>query len=335
MKELKSFSPLRTFSHIYVEKEILSHPITEKILNRFPKSIIIEIDSYKEVFSRSNQNYKVQELSKKLILAKKRKEFIYPGPPLCPNFGQYYFYYTTLILNCIFSCDYCFLKGMYPSAHIVVFVNIEDYFKEIDEILKDHPLYLSISYNTDLLALENIVPFFSMFLNYAENKKDLIIEVRTKSCNLKIWEELKPRDNVILSWTLLPDEIIKKYEKTPSLDLRIKAIKKAIDHHWIVRLNFDPLIYVEDYKEVYKRFVEKVFQEIDPSKIYDLSIGVFRIPKDYFKRMKKIFINEVTLFPYEEGDNAYTYPHELKKELINFLIENVSLYIPKEKIFTI
>lgn len=224
---------------------------------------------------------------------------------------------------------------MYPSAHIVVFVNIEDYFKEIDEILKDHPLYLSISYNTDLLALENIIPFFSMFLNYAENKKDLIIEVRTKSCNFKIWEELKPMDNVILSWTLLPDEIIKKYEKTPSLDLRIKAIKKAIDHHWIVRLNFDPLIYVEDYKEIYKRFVEKVFQEIDPSKIYDLSIGVFRIPKDYFKRMKKIFINEVTLFPYEEGDNAYTYPHELKKELINFLIENVSLYIPKEKIFTI
>jgi len=336
LKSSKNFSILRPFSHIYIEKEVLSHPITELILKKFPRSILIEIETYKEIFSRSKQNYKLQEMSRKLILAKKRGEFIYPGPPLCPNFGHHYFYYTTLILNCIFSCDYCFLKGMYSSAHIVVFVNIEDYFKEIDILLKKHPIYLSLSYNTDLMALEKIVPFFSMFMEYIDLKMDLIIEVRTKSAEYKILEKLKPKENVILSWTLLPKEIIKKFEpKTPNLELRLHAIKKALEYGWKVRLNFDPLIFIENWKEIYLRFIGEIFKEIEPHKIYDISIGVFRIPKDYFKRMKKIFTNEITLFPYEEDKKSLTYPYELRKEMIDFFLQNISTNIPNEKIFII
>lgn len=252
MKSLRISLLSKPFSHIYVEREVISHPITQDILKKFSNSQIIIVNHYKEVFSRPRQNYKLQELSKKLIIAKRRENFLSPASPLCQNIGHSHFYYTNLIVNCIFNCEYCFLKGMYSSANIVIFVNIEDYFKEIDKILKKHPLYLSLSYETDLLAMEGIVPFFSRFVHYAYSKEDLILEVRTKSANYIAIKNLKPSSNVILAWTLLPQEIIERYEKTPNLSLRINTIKKAIYDGWKVRLSFDPIILVENWKEIYE-----------------------------------------------------------------------------------
>jgi len=336
LKNLKKSLLAKHFSHIYIEREIISHPITKIILDKFPNSVLVEIDNYKEVFSRPRQNYKFQEISKKLILAKKKGEFLYPGPPLCHDFGYNHFYYTSLIFNCIFSCDYCFLKGMYSSANIVIFVNIEDYFEEIDSVLKRHPLYLSVSYDTDIMALEKIVPFFSMFIEYATSRKDLTIEIRTKTADYEVLQSLKPSENVILAWTLSPQEIIEKFEhKTPSLSARLDAIKKAIENRWKVRLCFDPLLFTENWKEMYLKFLNRVFEEVELSKILDISIGVFRIPKDYFKRMKRVFVNEITLFPYEEENGVFTYSYELKKEMMYLFISNLSKFVPKSKIFVI
>lgn len=336
MKNSKTFSLAKPFSHIYVEKEVISHHITQEILKKFTHSKVIPINHYKEVFSRPRQSYKLQELSKKLILAKRRDTFLSPASPLCQNFGYHHFYYTNLIINCIFNCDYCFLKGMYSSANIVIFVNIEDYFQEIENMLKKHPLYLSISYETDLLAMEGIAPFFSQFVNLAYSKEDLILEVRTKSVNYMALKSLKPSPNVILAWTLLPQEIIERFEpQTPRLPIRINTIKKAICDGWRVRLSFDPIIFVEDWREIYERFIDYVFREIPSSQIQDISVGVFRIPKEYLKKMRKTFENEITLFPYIEDKEAYTYPSPIKEELLNFIISKIKNYIPENKIFTI
>ncbi|ADQ05991.1 DNA repair photolyase-like protein [Caldicellulosiruptor hydrothermalis 108] len=326
----------KNFSHVYVEKAVLSHPVTIKILENLRRSQIVKIDNYKEVFCRARQNYSLQEKSKKLILAKKWGEFLYPGPSICHNFGYSNFFYTSNILNCICSCEYCFLKGMYSSANIVAFVNIEDYFKEIDAVLKNKPLYLSVSYETDLLALEKIVPFSSAWIEYAASKQNLTIEIRTKSTNFQALENLKPQDNVILAWTLSPQEIIEKFEHgTPSLSSRLSAIKKATENGWKVRLCFDPILYIEDWKSIYEKFLRQVFGELNPDKIVDISVGVFRIPKDYLKRMKKVFANEITSFPYEESQNIYTYPKELKEEMINTILLILGNFAPSSKIFVI
>lgn len=324
------------FSHVYVEKDVISHSIATKILKSLNNCHIIEIDNYKEVFCRSKQNYMLQEKSKKLILAKKTEQFLYAGPSICHNFGYDNFFYTSNLLNCIYSCEYCFLKGMYSSANIVVFVNIEDYFKEIDAVLKNQPLYLSVSYETDLLALEKIVPFCSMWIEYAASRENLTIEIRTKSANFKALEKLKPSENVILAWTLSPQEIIQKFEHgTPSLSSRLSAIKKAIENDWKVRLCFDPILYIENWTVLYERFLYQVFRELNPERIVDISVGVFRIPKDYLKRMKKVFANEITAFPYEELENVYTYPKELKEEMINTMISKLREFVPPSKIFMV
>lgn len=51
--------------------------------------------------------------------------------------------------------------------------------------------------------------------------------------------------------------------------------------------------------------------------------------------MRRTFENEITLFPYAEDMDAYTYPSSLKEELLNFVLSKVKNYIPNNKIYTI
>ena len=112
MKNLKEdyFNPF--FSHIYIEADIKDHPRTKKILAQFPAATVVEISHYKDVFCRSKQNGALQHRSQNLILAARQGKLLYEGAPVCQSFGNQYFYYTSCAMNCIYDCEYCYLKGM-------------------------------------------------------------------------------------------------------------------------------------------------------------------------------------------------------------------------------
>ncbi|MCB0329829.1 MAG: hypothetical protein KDD70_09200, partial [Bdellovibrionales bacterium] len=142
----------KPFSHIYIEEDVREVERTQQILERFPKAILVPIDHYKEVFNRNNQNFRFQKNSPQLILAKRRGEFFYPGSTIAPDFGASRFYYNTVVLNCLYDCEYCYLQGMFPSAHLVAFVNNEDFIEAIRaELRGKQSIYLCLSYDTDLL----------------------------------------------------------------------------------------------------------------------------------------------------------------------------------------
>ncbi len=123
--ETYSFNP--DFSHIYIEKEAFTFADTNKVLQKYSGSRIIEIDHYKDIFSRNGQDWRLQKRSNNLILAVRRDHFLYEGKEITPDFGNQRFFYNALVLNCIYDCDYCYLQGMFPSANVVMFVNNEDY----------------------------------------------------------------------------------------------------------------------------------------------------------------------------------------------------------------
>ena len=145
------------FSHIYVERGVEKHPRTKQILSRFPDAQVIEITHYKDVFNRRRQQYEAQHRSQSLILAAKTDHYFYEGAEPCQNFGYDNFYYCSTMMNCIYDCSYCYLKGMYPSGNLVVFVNLEDYFAELDVLLQKQSMCVCVSYDADLLALESWV----------------------------------------------------------------------------------------------------------------------------------------------------------------------------------
>ena len=325
------------FSHIYVEKSIKNDFITKKIISKFDDSKIIYIDDYKKIFSGFDQNFSIQKKSQKLILAEKKDNFIYKGSKMCHDFDNSAFFYTNNIINCIYDCKYCYLGGMYPSSNIVIFVNLKDFFKEIEELSRKHEkIYFSYGYDTDIPLFENIYPFI-----YEWNKKisqlgNINMEIRTKS---NILHKILSKDNInniIPAWTLNPHKIIEKYEKkTPSLEERLKSIKKVQKMGIKVRISIDPIIIEENYLEEYKGLVYNIFNSLNPNFIRDISLGVFRIPNIYLKNLKKHSDSPIVFSDFEVRNSIASFDLNKKEYAINNMISLLSKFIDREKIFII
>ena len=335
MKNLKEdyFNPF--FSHIYVETAVREHPRTKQILQKFPAATVIGIDHYKDVFCRNKQNYVLQHQSQNLILAAKKGTLLYEGAPVCQSFGNRHFYYTSCMMNCMYDCEYCYLKGMYPSANIVIFVNLEDYFAQVEQMLEVHPLYLCVSYDADLLALEQITGYVQAWCDFAEKHENLSIEIRTKCAAQDRLGQLHPVSGVIYALTLSPQAVIEQYEHhTPSLKQRLDFASKLIDSGCAVRLCFDPMIYLPDWEQEYDRLFQQVCDVIDMKGVVDVSVGTFRISQDYLKKMRKQEPDcALVWFPFQNENGYYQYPKQLVEQMETFFVDRFSQILPKEKIF--
>ena len=326
--------------HIYVEEELLDacdpyHLQTERIIDFFKDRQIIPIGHYKDVFNRSRQDVCIQADNKKIIIARKRGRLVYEGAPVCQSFGNSHFFYTSCVMNCIFDCSYCYLKGMYPSANIVIFVNIEDIFSGIEDLLKLYPVYLCVSYDTDLLGLEDITGYVKKWSGFASCHRDLTVEIRTKCGRVDVYDELDKTDNVIFAYSLSPDEVISAYEKkNAGLISRIKAAEAAMNAGFPVRFCFDPMIRINNWKEAYAGMFEEICRRIDIKRVKDHSVGSFRISADYLKKMRERYVYEPLIwYPFSEDKGYYSYAREISDEMESFMEGLITKKDPAASVF--
>ena len=326
---------LPRFSHIYVEEELLDHPDTARIRALFPRSHVIAIRRYTDVFNRKNQSFQAQFRSQGLILAKKHGTLLYPGSPVCHDFGTDRFFYTATALNCMYSCDYCWLKGIYGSAVITVFLNLEDYFQACEEQLNKGGLFLSLSYESDLFPLEEISGHLHRWSAFARSHETLLAEVRTKSSRTDLLPLFKDHKNFIAAWTLSPQPVITACEHfTPSLESRIRAVNTALAMGCTVRLCLDPVLRIPDWKTVYADFLARLAEAVDLSLVRDISIGSYRQSEEYQKRMRRRFPElAAAQYPYvSEGGFARYKEH---RDMDAWMRERLAQYVSEEKIFSL
>ena len=330
---------LPDFSHIYIESKAQDFNLTKKCIRNFPKAKIIEISDYKSIFNRPRQDFQTQKQSMKLILAIKKPPYIYKGTDILQDGGYKNFYYNTPMLNCLYNCSYCFLQGMYSSANIVVFVNeidMQDAVKNeiVKRVHKEQPLMLSISYNTDLMAFENILPITKNWIQFAKLNLDLNLEIRTKSGLYHSIKDIESSDQIVLAWTLSPDKVVRKYElNTPPLSKRISAIKLALKDGWKVRLCFDPILYYNNWENDYLELFNKVKSSLNLDQVLDITVGTFRMSNDYFNRIRKSKPNSGLFYQNYKNENGIVSIDSKKKNSIFKLVsDNFSNYLPQNKI---
>lgn len=334
-KEEAFYQPF--FATVYAERDVFR----EEWQSRLSQKPVF-INHYKDIFNRSHQDFAAQKKAPSLILAKKSGTLIYKGAPVCQSFGNEHFYYTSCMMNCLYHCDYCYLQGMYPSGHVVAFVNLNDYFAELSSLLLLHPVYLCISYDTDLLALEQTFSFVSEWLSFAAQHENLTLEIRTKSGNPAVFKSLSSlftgrepqKERIIFAWTVSPPVICQTMEHgAASLPLRLKALKAAKEAGFTVRLCFDPMIFHGGWKETYAKLVRQIFTDISPDLLFDVSIGVFRISTDYLKNMRKNRPDSALIqYPFVT-ENGVSHYGALSEEMVNYLRQLLLNYLSQDKIF--
>jgi spore photoproduct lyase len=224
---------------------------------------------------------------------------------------------------------------MFPSANLVAFVNTEDLIKAAETQLGDKdPAYLCISYDTDLLALEDLFGYCKSYIDYARRAPNVTLEIRTKSVNIKPLRIAQPPSNVIIAWTLSPDYVTDRYEHgTPRLKARLKASAEARTLGWRVRVCIDPILKVADWRAHYSELVAVMFQGLDGNALYDVSLGVFRIASGYLRAMRESSAsNTIAHYPYTVSNQSASYSDCERLEMLEHLTDELSKHLPKEKI---
>jgi spore photoproduct lyase len=325
------------FDVIYVEEEIADHPRTRRVLERFPHAARVPCRRYGEVFNRKAQNFRVQKRRPALILARKHGRLVLPAPFEYAIGGQHNFYFSHM-LNCLYDCRYCFLQGMYRSAHMVLFLNYEDFQREIRETVAssgDSAVHFFTGYDCDSLALEEVSLFVGSFLGFFAEESAACFELRTKSIAIKPLLVSEALTNCIVAFSLSPDSVARNLELgAPSLSRRVGAMEALQRHGWPLGLRFDPVVYHQHWKQNYEELFASVFNAIDGTRVHSVSLGPFRLPRQYYKTVSRLYPDEMIFAGHLADSNGIvTYTDEIGREMEEFCREQILRYVRPEAFF--
>lgn len=290
------------FSALYIEEAIKDSARVRDICARYPGKPVTICSHFGEIFNRSNQNFRLQKQAPALILAEKKGKAVLPTPAGY-GFEKAAAYYFSHMMNCLYDCRYCFLQGMYRSAHYVLFVNYEHFADGIREACAqaEQPLVFYSGYDCDSLAMEPVSGFCDYFLPLFRELPEATLELRTKSTQVRKLLEMPAISNCVIAMSFSSEPARARWEhRVPGLDKRLEALAKLQEAGWTVALRFEPVIHEPAALAHYRELFSRVFAALDPAALHSVSLGQFRMPADFHKRItvrypeEALFAREVT-----------------------------------------
>lgn len=297
---------MRKYESFYAEESIRDLPEYAEIAARYPN--LEWIEDY-----QSFRKQTVTDEKKSLIFARKRGPWLKPFH--CYDHSSYHFLSLDLAEGCLFDCVYCYLQSYLNHGGLVLFLGAESLAMELSK-LPCQPHWISTGLLSDSLLAENQFPILARISKSIPANS--ILELRSKATDLTALKNSEiARDNVVVSWSLNPPEIVQAYEYgTSQLKDRLNAAVDALRLGYRIAFHLDPVFYFDGWKEAY----EKLFDELDrfpKSRLAFLSIGLFRYMPELGTMIRKRFPYHPVLagefFPDEDG--KYHYFRAIRKEI--------------------
>ncbi|MGV0006087.1 MAG: spore photoproduct lyase family protein [Candidatus Porifericomitaceae bacterium WSBS_2022_MAG_OTU9] len=319
---------------LYIERGLLEHPRAKSIAKSC-KLTPIACEHYGEIINPVRQDFRLQKQAQALVLAAHRGNRVHSaqsGYSIAPGRPHYYFSH---LLNCPYDCGYCFLQGRYRSAHMVLFINYEDFAKDLGKLAHrdNHPFFFS-GYDSDSLALEplskfadNIVPLF--------RKLPATLELRSKSTQIRSLLDIEPCANVIVAFSISPSAIKQLLEPgVPDNGKQIQAMQRLGEMGWPLGLRFEPVIEYGDTVKNYAELFCQIFKNIKPEWIHSATISPLHMPNAYFRRAARRN-PEVALYaqPLVLNNGIRSYAPELQQPLLQELQQMLGKLMPEQLIY--
>jgi DNA repair photolyase len=323
---------------MYVEADIEEHPRVRTLRRKYPNALVVPIERYGEVFNRNRQSFRLQKRKPSLVLARKNGSYVSRAPYGIGGDRNFYFSH---VLNCLYDCRYCFLQGMYRSAHYVLFVNYEDFQRamietgEADAGTRDETYFFS-GYDGDSLVLEPVTGFLDSFLPFFAEHPRLVVELRTKSVAIAPLLAHEPFPNCVVAFSFTPEPVSRALEHgVPPVAARIAAAARLAERGWRIGLRFDPLVHVRGYRELYPELFRQVFASVSVEAVHSVGFGAFRLPRDFFQRMEREYPEE-RLFAgnLEERHGMVTYSSSVDEALLDLCRTELPRYVPRDRLFS-
>jgi len=319
---------------LFILADALKYPAVEKIKSNLKELEPVIINDLSQVQTLPN--------SCPLTIAKQKSQFF----KRCPGTRNYIccgYKILNLVNNCELNCSYCVLQGYFSNSNIIVYANIEDMFAELEELFKSYPNHLfriGTGELADSLSTDHITEFSKLLVPFFSDKKNAIIELKTKTTQIENFYQLPHGVRTVVSWSLnTPSIIMTEESSAPTLEERLIAAQQCQKAGFKIGFHFDPMIYYQNWEPEYKSVVDKIFQYVDPQRIIWISLGALRYPAhlDAIIRSRHSQSNIVygELLPGLDGKLRYFKP--LRIDMFNKMFrwiksydENIFIYLCME-----
>lgn len=225
------------------------------------------------------------------------------------------------VINCGYDCSYCSIQTFYHTDKILFHSNLQQNLKTISNSLKAEKRYhIGTGQSSDSLMWDNYNGMLDHLFDFARDNKNVILELKTKSANIDYFLKNDVPANVLTTWSLNPQIIIKNEEHlTASLKQRIDAAAKISSKGNLIGFHFHPIIVYKNWKSDYENIFKILLKEFDPEKITHISFGTLTFIKPVIKELRKRNLkSKILQMPMEEIADKLSYPFNTKKEMFSF-----------------
>ncbi|MCB1145960.1 MAG: hypothetical protein KDK38_04105 [Leptospiraceae bacterium] len=310
---------------IIVENQVKDSSYVKNILDKMKHREIVFIDNYTDWFGRYHKPYLDKRNNLQLFLARKQGKTVKPAPEAYGVSGEPHYYFVHAY-NCIYECEYCYLQGYFRSPDLVLFTNHDEIRDSMTEIARsfNSNVWFHAGEFSDSLALSHITEEWAEYSNWLQQHPNAKIELRTKSANLRGLKNVNPHENLIISYSIAPEDQVSRYDHSASaLDARLRALQKLYQRGFKLGLHCDPVIYNPKVFENYRNLFLKIKHFLPLETIEYLSIGMVRFAKDTFSALNQNYPQSALLA--EEfvtgSDGKKRYARHIRLRTLNKLKE--------------
>jgi len=243
----------------------------------------------------------------------------------CPNYWHFSPYGF-----CPYDCKYCYLagtQGVKFSPTVKIYVNLPEMLGEIDRIArrlgKLTAFYLGKL--QDALALDPLTAYSIILVPFFAEHPYARLTLLTKSANVDRLLGLDHRGHTILSWSVNPPEVCEVFEENvPSVEERIKAMRRVASAGYSVRAVMMPIIPVEGWQDIYSAFTSRLIESVPIQRLTLGGVCIYRGARKLMER--KMGLNNTISSNIEDisrrtGDGRARYPQALRRGAYSLIIE--------------
>lgn len=321
---------------IFIEDAASDSFLAKRFKKLFTKANFHRINSLKKYLA-ARRGFRIEDYNRRrdaVFIVNENRDFFKKCP--CTKSAQSCGYHIfNLGFGCIFECNYCFLQCYTNSPGIILPANISAFFDKF-KLYKRPGMRIGTGEFSDSLALDDITRYAPEIINFFKGHKGVAFEFKTKSVNIGNVLKAAHSGNIVVSWSLNPERVIRENEYlTPSLEERLIAAGKCARAGYRTGFHFDPVIYFDGWEKQYKGLVEELFDRVKPANIPWISVGAFRFPPQLKQIIENRFpqnkiLDEELLLGY---DNKLRYPNNIRYNIYNKMFQTLGKYYPKSNIY--
>ena len=314
---------------VLVEEAVRGAPVVERLRRLFPSAALEPIHSYKEY--RQSRPFTLRDYHQRrelLVVVQERFDFCLPCPCTPGAVGCGY-----QILNigygCPYDCSYCFLQGYTNAPGLVIPGNLDDFFTAIQSAPAGRRF--GSGQFTDSLAMDHITGFSSQIISFFAQHPQWTFEFKTKSNRIQHLLEQEAPANVLVGWSVNPDEISAVIEGGAcSPAERLEAAGQCAAAGYGLTFHLDPIVLVPDWQELYANLIRRIYERFTPGQIIWISLGTLRMTTRLRQAIESRFPHDpcldAELIPGYDG--KLRYPDEKRVEVYRHLLREIRKYDP-------